>query len=139
MRPRVHSREIEEQLAEALPILGAAALQQALTGLHALLAACPNPVHQKFMIWLWTGGHARFGSVSFGQDGPGLRVWLPDDGDLALAVGGTELRVDIDPIAATRGKYVVAAATIEHDARAAAANLLGHLEKLETKRQRRRA
>lgn len=138
MRPRVHSREVEEQLAEALPILGGAALKQALAGLHELLAACPNPTHQKFMIWLWTGGFDRFGSVSFGQEGAGLRVWLPDDGgDLAVAVGRTEIRVDIDPILTTRSRYAVAASAIEHDARAAAANLLGHVEKKEAKRQRK--
>ena len=40
-----YQRDVAEQLAEALPLLGLAALKRALVGLHRLLESCPNPPH----------------------------------------------------------------------------------------------
>lgn len=134
-----YDREVEEQLAEALPVLGQAVLKRALADLHRLLESCPNAAHQKFLIWLWTEARGRFDAVSLGQQGPGLRIWLPeDDGDLAVAVEETEIRVDIDPVTSVRGRYAVTTAMIKGSPRTAAATVLNQLERNHAKEHRRR-
>lgn len=49
-----YERDVEEQLADALPALTQAALKLTIQGLHGLLTSCPNPTHEKMMVWLWT-------------------------------------------------------------------------------------
>lgn len=133
-----YERDVEEQLAEALPVLGQATLKQDLAGLHRLLESCPTPVHQKFLIWLWTEAPDRFDAVSLGQQDPGLRIWLPsDDGDLAVATGQAEQRVDIDPVTTVTRRHSSTSTVIEIDPRAAAANLLSQLERTHANAGRR--
>ncbi len=134
-----YQREVEEQLAEALPVRGQAALKSALAGLHELLALCRNPTHQKSLLWLWTEGYQRFGSVMFGMKGSGTRVWLPRDGaDLALAVGETTLQVNIDPVSEAKGRHTVTSPKIEANPRSVAASLVSQLERDHAKAERRR-
>ncbi len=134
-----YQRDVQEQLAEALPVLGHAALREAVSGLHELLALCPNPTHQKFLLWIWTEGYERFGSITFGMEGPGLRVWLPKNGaDLALASGETVLQVDIDPVSKVGGRHTVTSPKIESNPRSVAASLLSQLERDSARAGRRR-
>ena len=91
-------KDVEEQLAEALPVLNEAALRQTLTGLRTLLGSFHNTTHQKYLVWLWALGHEQFGQVTLGPEGPALRVCLPDDGaDLVLAVDRIEIEVRFAP------------------------------------------
>lgn len=134
-----YDREVKEQLAEALPVLGQAVLKGALAGLHELLGGCANPARQKFLLWLWTEGYDRFGSVTFGTEGSGMRIWLPNDsGGLAVAVEETEVRVDIDPVRVVRGRQAGSSASIESNPWAIAATILTRLERDRAKADRRR-
>ena len=130
--------DVWEQLAEALPLLGQATLKQALVGLHKLLARCPNPTHQKLMIWLWTLGYERFGPVSLESDGTGFRLWFPDDGaDFVVAAGDVEVSVRVDPVKGRRGELTATSKQIEAQPRSAAHGILDHLAKRVAKQQRK--
>jgi hypothetical protein len=131
-------RDVQEQLADALPVLGEAALKQALVGLHRLLDASRAPSHQKLLLWLWVLGYERFGQVTFGEAGPSLRIWLPPEGpDVMLALDQTFVPVHIDPVSDRRGGYVIMTAGIEKDPRSVASSLLGHLAKTHAKNQQK--
>jgi hypothetical protein len=133
-----YDREVGEQLAEALPVLGQAALRHATEGIRSLLAACPNPTHQKLMIWLWAVGYERFGPVSLASKGAGFRFWFTDGGaDFVVAVGDVEVPVWMDPVKVRRGEMTVNSKQIEAQPRSTASALLDHLAKLVAKEHRK--
>ncbi|NLG43085.1 MAG: hypothetical protein GX547_07560 [Phycisphaerae bacterium] len=134
-----YSREFEEQMAEALPILGAAALEQSLMGVHKVLFKLPDISEKKLALWIWTEGHARFGTVTRGRRGCGLRIWVPARGhELMVATGRTELAVSVGSCPAReKGRYIVSTNAIESSARTAAVAVLTELAKLEKRRLRR--
>ena len=132
------SRHLDEQLAEALPVLGEAAMKHAVVGLPDLLAVCRSPVVQKLLLWVWVGGWERFGQAAFGQDTAGLRIRLPERGpDFVLVLGDLELPVYVDPLTDRTGGHTVRSSSIHTDPRKAASTLLNHLAKLHAKEQRR--
>ena len=133
-----YDRDVGEQLAEALPVLGQAALKHATDGIRSLLAACPNPTHQKLMIWLWTLGYEQFGPVSLASKGAGFRLWFPDGGaDFVVAVGDVEVPVWVDPVKDRQGELTVTGQRIEAQPRSAADGILDHLAKRVAKEQRK--
>ena len=131
-------RDMDEQLAEALPVLGEAALRHAVAGLPDLLTVCRSPVLQKLLLWVWVRGWDRFGHVAFGQAGPGLRIGFPEEGpDFVLAVADVELAVYVDPLTDRRGGYTVQSESIHAGPRHVALGLVDHLAKMHGKEQRR--
>lgn len=135
----IRLREVEEQLAEALPVLGRATLNHALVGLNELLSGVAAPPIQHLLIWLWTESHGAFGQVSVGPEGAGLRIWLPSDGfDIRLAYEATALAVAIDPIVVGDGTYAITTAAMRANPRECAFNLLKYFEKRCVKSRRHR-
>ena len=133
-----HGRDVDEQLAEALPVLGEAALKHAVTGLPDLLTVCRSPVLQKLLLWVWVCGWDRFGHVAFGRDSPGLRIRLPEEGpDFVLALGDLELAVYVNPLTDHVAGYTVKSRSIHADPRRVASGLLDHLAKRHAQEQRR--
>jgi len=123
-------RDVNEQLAEALPALGEAALKHAVDGLAALLKSVPNPAHQKLLIWLWTLGHEQFGAVSQTNDQTGLLIRLPDDGpDILVRSAGTEIAIRIDPVKSAAGGLAFTTRQIDLRPRAIANEILSQLER----------
>ena len=129
MRPRVHSREVEEPLAEALPVLGQAALRHAATNLYRFIAACANPAYHMLLIWLWVEDYERFGLPACDPAARRFRISFPDEGpDLVLATEGVAIEVDLDPPTSTRGRHAVTTAATRANARALANQFLGEME-----------
>lgn len=123
-------RDVNEQLAEALPALGEAAIKHAVDGLSALLKSVANPAHQKLLIWLWTLGHKQFGAVSQTKDQTGLLICLPDDGpDILVRSAGTEIAIRIDPVKSAAGGVAFTTRQIDLRPRAVAGEILSQLER----------
>lgn len=138
MASPVHAREVEEQLAEALPVLGQAALRQALGELQQMLSLCANPTYQMLLIWLWVEGYEQCGSLGPLHPG-GFEITFPDGGaDLVLKAQGVAIEIDLDPPVFPMGRHVATSAAIRANPRGLARQLIGELgQRIE--RQRRRA
>ena len=135
-----YTRDVQEQLAEALSMLDQAAMKHTLASLNRLFSACPKPSHQKFLVWLWVLGHARYGQVTLDQEGSGLRLCCPGTAaSLTLSVEKVEVAVHVDPMIRPQGGLSLTGEQIDARPRLMAERILDQLDKRRAKEERKAA